>query len=165
MSGLGLATGGVIAGDDAVEMISPVVPIIPATAPPGATVPRVRNIYIDPETGQFALDASGQLVMVADGDSIVQAIRCAIQLVVGEWFLDQQKGVDWFGTILVKGASPHAVREELRATILSVAGVNGVTNVSYDFDAVTRALEVDFIVSTDLGLLSGSVSAAQQGVS
>jgi len=138
----GLAFG--LGGDDVVTQ---------AEAAAG-TPQRVRNIYVDPETGQLILTPTGNLAMVADLEAIAQAIDQAVNTYLGEWFLDETIGLPWFQSILVKNPDIASIKALITAAIVGVQGVQGLTSLDATFDRGARTLQYTFTATTDLGLLA-----------
>lgn len=121
-----------------------------------------RDILVDPVTRRFALTASGDLAMVSGAESIAQAVRQKLKLFLGEYYLDETQGMDWWNTVLVKNPNLAAVRTLIRSAIEEVPGIRAVITFNLDFAAATRQLGVEFKASTDTGeLIVSSFSLAQ----
>lgn len=108
----------------------------------------------------LALDHDNGAPMVVDGDlalltdrkdQIAQALRLTLRTVVGEWFLDTTHGVDYFNTVLIKGAQQARVESEFRDKILGVKGVKALTKFQAEYDQARRRFRLVFVVSTDEG--------------
>jgi hypothetical protein len=69
----------------------------------------------------------------------------------GECFLNRNLGVDYFGTIFVKGPTPEVVRAQIRDEVLGTVGVGDVPTVNLDVDSASRALSVELGAETDYG--------------
>jgi hypothetical protein len=145
VSGLAAGLAFALGGDDNV--------VVTADEAQAAAVPRVRNIYVDPETGQFILSPTGNLALVADNEAISQAIKQAVATYLGEWFLDETIGVAWVQSILVKNPNLAVVKEVIREAIAGVQGVASVDQLNVVFDKVSRGLAYTFAATSDLGLL------------
>jgi len=104
------------------------------------------------------LDANDDLVVV-DGDlafasgtaGIAQAIRIAIEMFRGEWFLDLDAGVPWRQSILGQKFDPTVARDAFREAILSVDGVADLIDLVVTFDGATRKLTVRWTVRAAFG--------------
>lgn len=119
----------------------------------------VRNLKIDDSTGDLVV-TSGQLLLISDGDSIKQAVRARLRTLQGEWFLDTTLGVPYEQQVLVKNPNIPALSAVFRSAIETVDGVDEVTELSLNFDAAERTLEVTFKASTDTGeLIADTVEA------
>lgn len=92
---------------------------------------------------------NGDLVLVKDSDEVVQSLRIRLRMALGNWFLDNRIGVDYFGKILKKGAKPEEIQRELRRIIKETQGVEAI--LSYNQQIIGRKLYVNFTVSTIYG--------------
>lgn len=112
------------------------------------------------------LDASGDLAQADDGDlalatgldGIAQLARTSLELWLGEWWLDEEIGVDYEGQVLVKNPHMVAVRDLLRRELLAVTGIVDVLALDLAQDTTTRTLSVTFRASTDTGEISGAAN-------
>lgn len=84
----------------------------------------------------------------ATGDeAILQSIRCELHLQLGEWFLDITRGVPWVQNpnmtdhpILGRHPADLSYAEaQIKAAILRVEGVAGLSSFTMAFNHVTRA--------------------------
>jgi hypothetical protein len=114
-----------------------------------------RDLALDPVSGDLAL-SNNDLGLVGEGEAITQAIRLALGLFLGEWFLDQGAGIPYFERVFVKAPDLLSVRETFRNALLAVVGVREVVELSVLPNLATRATTVSFRVSTDVGELSFS---------
>lgn len=99
----------------------------------------------------FGLDADGDWdftggvrVLVSGEAAVRQGVRVKVLTFLREIFLDESIGVDYLNIILIKNPDPNAVREALRARILSVAGVTEVVGTNLDLDRATRRASISF---------------------
>ncbi len=115
-----------------------------------------RTIKLDAD-GDFDV-STGTLVILKGSDSIVQAVKIALQCFKGEWFLDPDSGVPFFQDVLVKNPDPSVLQTVFRDAILEVPGVLALNALELAQDRGARTLTVTFRVSTDVGELDGSVS-------
>lgn len=117
---------------------------------------------LDPGYRDLELDGTNDL-LTADGKAaILQDILQQIGAYLGEWFLDNTIGVDYYGKILVKNPNPNEINAIFIAKILGVPGVVTL-NPGYNFtpDFVTRTLAIKFNVSTTFGTVDYSGTANQ----
>lgn len=127
-------------------------PPVVFTLPIVASTEIGRDIYIDETTRRWGRTKNGDIARTSGVGAVVQAVRQAVRMHLGEWFLDTSKGVDWFGVILgQKDPDIAAIRAILRVTLLGVVGVRDVVSVSIDLDNVARAFSIVASVTTDLG--------------
>jgi hypothetical protein len=72
----------------------------------------------------------------------------------GEYLPNLQEGMPWFQSILIKGYNPNVVRGVFINRILGTLGVQSIVSINFVFNTSQRALQVNFQVQTNLGLLS-----------
>jgi hypothetical protein len=106
------------------------------------------------------LDADNNLVVTAgrpelasDTDAIAQAIRLRLQMLKGEWYLDESAGLPYFQEILVKNPNTAQIRKVIAERIEGTLGVSALESLDLVFDRTARTLTVTFKVSTDTGEL------------
>lgn len=103
------------------------------------------DFKIDLITGNLVIE-NGDFVLVRDADEVAQSLKIRLKMAVGNWFLDNRIGVDYFGKILKKNASEQEISTELRRVIQETQGVKGI--LSYSQTRLNRHLVVNFSVST-----------------
>jgi hypothetical protein len=92
---------------------------------------------------------AGQLQRVSDGESVVQAVKFALSVFQGEYFLDTTAGLPYFQEILVKNPDVAQIRRRIADRIESVPGVAELVSLTLDFDRPNRTLAVRFTITTD----------------
>jgi hypothetical protein len=118
----------------------------------------VRDFLLD-DDGDFAV-VNGDFATVADLAAVVQGVEMRILFFLGEYFLDESIGVDWFGKVLKKNPNPLEVREELRRAIASTPDVLEVTSLALTIDPETRQGTIGYTVRTIYNRsISGSIVA------
>ena len=108
---------------------------------------------------------NGDWAFAIDREGIQQRIGQTLRTIAGEWFLDLDYGLPYFEQILVKNPNLPSVQDIFRRALLSVKGVSSVERLTLSLDTPNRILRVDWVVSTDLGLLVGAelITTAQVG--
>lgn len=106
---------------------------------------------------------NGDWAFAVDRVGIQQRISQVLKSIAGEWFLDLDYGLPYFEQVLVKNPNIPQVTDLFRRAILSIQGVSSVERLSVSFDTAARQLRVDWVASTDLGLLVGSESITTTG--
>jgi len=109
----------------------------------------------------MALDAAGDLDLsdgrsfawVADAPAIAQHAKFRLQQVKGEWVLNLDAGLDWFGQVLGLGISDSQVEAEVRRVLAATPGVASVSSVAVVRGPEARAISVTVQGTTDLGQL------------
>ncbi len=92
-----------------------------------------------------------------DSDAVAQAIKIAVSMHKGEWFLDIEEGVAYFErpgvtadqAILGSKFDAAKVQAEYVRVIRGVAGVKELISVRADFNSKTRTLSVSWTVTTE----------------
>lgn len=101
------------------------------------------------DSGDLALVA-GRLQTVSGAAEVVQRIRLALGVQVGEWPLNVLFGVDWAGTVLVKPINLAQIDALLKTVISAVDGVARL--LAYSSEVTSgRELAVAFTVLTTDG--------------
>lgn len=110
------------------------------------------DLLLDPDTGDLALEY-GDLVVSSGSDAVLQSIRQRLGFFKGEWFADENIGVPYWDSILIKNPSLPAIRELFRQEILNSPGVASVESISLDYTGTTRSLALSFTATADDGSL------------
>lgn len=114
------------------------------------------DIFFD-EDHDMILD--GQDIKFASTTNIVtQRLTIRLQFLLGEWFLDNTKGVPYTQTIFEVGTSLTDVYEIIRGRIIDTEGVVAIKSLDIAPDADERSLRIDFEVTTDNGTLTDSIT-------
>lgn len=121
---------------------------------PGAKV--ARDLKIDLATGELVIE-NGDFVLVRGPEAVRQALHIRLRFFLGEWFLDETAGVDWF-SVLGHKFNAAAVEALVRKALLETPGVAAVTRLDLDFDNATRVLSLAWSVTTAYGQLDGTTS-------
>ena len=109
------------------------------------------DIKIDPLTGGWDF-SGGKLNTITGIAEIAQHVRNVLLLQTGRYSLNTRKGVDWRGQILgVKPPRLALAQALIQRAILSVSGVEGITEYSQTFSSETRTLSVSFRAQTVAG--------------
>lgn len=102
------------------------------------------------------LVVDGDLVLTSDSDpkgthNVLQHIVQRLSFFLGEWFMDNTKGVPWFTQILVKNPQQAKIDALLMNTIMGTPGVTQLVSYSFSPDTAKRTLSVQFSVYTTNG--------------
>lgn len=102
------------------------------------------------------LDRSGDLQISAGGDlsltgSVAQAILIRLRWFLSEWKFGPEFGLPYYQEILVKNASSFRAKQLIREQIMSVDGVQDVTELSVTADPAKRTMLVRYTAATDAG--------------
>jgi hypothetical protein len=116
-----------------------------------------RDLKIDPLSGDLVIE-DGDLALIAGSGAILQSVRTRLGFFFGEWFLDEEVGIPYFESVLVKSPSFVGIRELFRKELLETPGVDEVSLLALRFTSAERKLAVTFRVSTDLGEFAEEVT-------
>ena len=113
------------------------------------------DFKIDPISRDMVFKA-GAVVPLDGAERVAQAVGIRLRAWLGEWFLDEGRGVPYVDSVFGKGARPELIEATLREQILEVSGVRSVESFEMKIDAQTRKVRVDFSVASEEGLAVGS---------
>lgn len=113
-------------------------------------MPDVRDLKL---TAAGDLDVTGgDLQLTYDGpgstveqrkDARAQHLRQRLKLVLGEWFIDEDAGTDWFGQVIgQKNPNLAVVRALIEERVLGTPGIASVSRLDMDLDRTTRELSI-----------------------
>ena len=104
---------------------------------------------------------NGDLVIVDGPQAILQNIIQTLGLFLGEWFLNVNLGIDYYGQILVKNPIQSTVDAIFINQILNVPGVTALLAFSFNPNFVTRILALTFKAQVTGGIVdyTGSINS------
>jgi len=111
----------------------------------------LNNDPLSPDFGDLVI---GNFVdhTVSNIDGLVQRIRIRLQVFLGEWFLDNTRGVPYFQEILEKGTSYDQISQSIKLIIAETSDVKKINSFSIkDSDIVNRKIIISFAVSSVYG--------------
>lgn len=108
--------------------------------------------------GDLDLADGRDLQLLADDEAIAQHVRLRLRQVKGEWFLDLDAGLDWFGLVLGKGHSDDEIEAEVRRVLVATPGVVQVYSVEIEREASLRRASIAVQALTDSGELVDAVA-------
>lgn len=86
---------------------------------------------------------NGGLRMATDAEAIGQHVRQRLSCFKGEWFLDGEVGVDWFGQVFGGRPERTAIGEALaKRCVLTTPGVTGVIEMRTEYDQASRGMNI-----------------------
>jgi hypothetical protein len=113
--------------------------------------------------GDFVLGRGPNEYLVNSSQCVAQAVKTALLLHRGEWFLDLQKGIPYETEILGYGTA-SLYDAVIKNAILGVQGVASILSYSSVRNPTTRALTVAATINTIYGASSFSVFLSGYGV-
>lgn len=103
----------------------------------------VVGLSIQPHN-DLHLDATGNLVLVYDAEAIGQHIRQRLMFWKGEWFLNEDAGIDWTRYVLGRPPSEQDIAEAvIKREILATPGVTEILEFSASYDRRSRGLLIE----------------------
>jgi hypothetical protein len=110
-----------------------------------------KALLIDPLTGDIDITLKRFRLTSTNAEYVVQRITQRLSLCLGEWYLDQHKGVPFFRYILVKNPDMGLIRSIYSRIIRGTAGVVQLLTLETTLNRATRTLDVVFSCKLDTG--------------
>lgn len=114
------------------------------------------EINLNPASLTFTdivFQANGDFATVDGSLGILQNILQTLKVYLGEWYLNTNIGLDYYGQILVKNPKQSAIDAIFINAILGVAGVQQLNSYSFSPNFITRQLTVSFSAQTTSGIV------------
>lgn len=80
-------------------------------------------------TGQNLVFEHGDLVIVDGRDRVLQQVITGLKILLGDWFLDYRKGIDYINGLK---AYPKILKAQIKNAILEVNGVDNVRDYTFE---------------------------------
>lgn len=96
----------------------------------------------------------GDFAMVSGNDQIAQNVLQTLGVFLGEWFLDNTIGLDYYGTVFIKNPNQAAINAMFISAVLGVPGVTSVLNFSSVVNLQARSIVVNFKLQTTQGIVT-----------
>lgn len=99
---------------------------------------------------------NGSMSLVDKDEKIEQTLRIRLKTLFGEWFLDNEAGVDYYNVIF-KDKRYRAIEVEtmIKEVILDTEGITNITEYSQDLTKIdnfgVKQIEINFTVITIYG--------------
>jgi hypothetical protein len=97
---------------------------------------------------------NNDLMLIDNAERIGQQIKITLQSWFSEWFLDTTQGIPYLEHICIKNPNLQHIRQIFRNAIMSVDGVDSVTELTLNVNAKERILSVNYTANTSSGLLT-----------
>ena len=91
--------------------------------------------------GSQLLFQHGDFIVVDGRDRVMQQVITGLKILLGDWFLDYRKGIDYINGLK---AYPKILKAQIKKAILEVDGVDGVRD--YVFERVVDKYKVSATV-------------------
>src|SRR4029077_4743012 len=112
------------------------------TCSPCTYEPSMTDLALDTNPNSLTFKdlkiVNGDLVLVDGTAGIMQNILQTLKIFLGEWFMDNTLGIDYFGSILVKNPNQAIINAIFINQILSVPGVTALTAYKFTPNFLTR---------------------------
>lgn len=103
------------------------------------------DLQLDPLTGDLLISDLGVASLTSDLlTEVAQRLTTKFKFFLGEWFLDQRKGIAFFRDVFVRNPDMAVIKATLQDVVTSDAGVDHLVSLELDLDPATRVLSVDF---------------------
>lgn len=96
---------------------------------------------------------NGDLQLTNNSQGILQDILQTLKIYLGEWFMNNTIGIDYFGQVLVKNPKQGDIDTIFINQILSVPGVTQLNAFSFKPNFFTRQLFISFRCGTTAGIV------------
>lgn len=126
-----------------------------------ATQNQSSDIEFSPQTNDIVI-RKFRLPITTGNDAIRQRLNIKLKIFLGEWFLNRDIGVDYYGVILTKNPNVFLVEALLRAQILGTIGVNRIIETDLQFGESQRNLSFSFKVNTNLGDIEDTIEVTNE---
>lgn len=112
---------------------------------------KLNNDPSSPSFGDLVLGDFTDYV-VTDIDGLVQRLKIRLSVLLGEWFLDTNRGIPYFQEILEKGTSYDKISNAIKLVISQTKDVKTINKFTIeDSENVDRKIIISFAVSSVFG--------------
>lgn len=115
---------------------------------------RYRKLTSD---GDYSFGQGQKDFLINSPATVGQAVKTALNLLYGEWFLNKTAGVDWLNKVM--GFSTNTRDIIIKAAILNTPGVTGIVDYSSYIDTSIRQYSVTVTIDTAYGQTTVSTGA------
>jgi hypothetical protein len=117
----------------------------------------LKSFALDPQSNTFLRGANGRMRYTKDElEHLTLTVRHELSLFLGEWFMDNTKGIPYLPTSSRKSAHRVLLETAIRTKITSIKGIKRLTQFTPRYDKRERLLQVSFLAETDFGTLKSS---------
>lgn len=96
----------------------------------------------------------GDVPLITGQQAVQQFLNSRLKMFLGEWFLDETKGIPYLDKILVKNPNPIAVDAIFKTEILNSPGVMELLSYKSEINFTLRKAKISFVArSQDGGLI------------
>lgn len=98
------------------------------------------------------------LRLVAGVDELVQRLLVRLRLFFGDWYLDDEAGVQYYSSILVNNPSSRVIEAALRQEIMAEDDVEALKSFELEIDRASRELSMSFEAVSSVGVVDASAT-------
>jgi len=99
----------------------------------------------------ISFNSKGQFSIIEGVEQIAQQIKTNLYLIYGEWFLNVDEGVDYFGVVFEEGSTRNQIDDQIINAILSTNGVLYLNSYTSNYDRTSGTLGITFNAQTTQG--------------
>jgi hypothetical protein len=118
----------------------------------------MKSFALDPQSNHFIREKGRMRYTKDELEHLTIVVRHELSLFLGEWFMDNSKGIPYLPTSSRKSTHRVLLETALRTKITSIEGIKRLTLFTPRYDKRERLLEVAFSAETDFGALKSSWS-------
>lgn len=106
------------------------------------------DIAINPETNDIAYE-NGLIKYANKADETCQRVRTCLRRIEGEWFLDSEAGLPYFGGNMLGAKDMEYVKLIIRGEIMKITGVNTINEINVILNTATKHVSVYVSITID----------------
>lgn len=100
------------------------------------------DIGVGRASHDLVFDNKGNMLLIDGPERVAQDMKIALLMFYGEYFFDRSRGIDYFGSVLVKNPDKILIESLLRASVSEVRDVIQVLDLQLAIDHKERKLGV-----------------------
>jgi hypothetical protein len=117
----------------------------------------LKSFALDPQSNTFLRGENGRMRYTKDElEYLTLVVRHELSLFLGEWFMDNTKGIPYLPKSSRKSAHRALLETAIRAKIINIKGIKRLTQFTPQYDKRERLLQISFLAETDFGTLNSS---------
>jgi hypothetical protein len=118
----------------------------------------LKSFALDPQSNNFIRE-NGRMRYTRDElEHLIVVVRHELSLFLGEWFMDNTKGIPYLPTSSRKSYHRVLLETAIRTKIISIKGIKRLTQFTPQYDKRERLLQISFFAETKYGTLESSWS-------
>jgi hypothetical protein len=110
----------------------------------------MKDFKLDTATWDLVVE-NGDFVLVEDADEVAQRVAVALKTHQGEWLFDTDLGLPYREEIMVKNPDLERITGLIRALIIGIEDVTGITQLRLNYSGSARTLQVEGTITTIYG--------------